>query len=244
MFYEHAMQMAFNFGAVEDLTWVRDQLRARLDRPAPIHARTPIGQLIKSSISSRTRDEVSLEAYHRLIEAYRTWSDLAEAPAEDIEAAIGEVTFADIKARDLRIALRTVASTHPDFDLTFLGGLGVPAALAWLERLRGVGRKVAASTLNFSTLRMPAFVVDTHVLRILHRFGFVRRTADIRAAYETIMAMRCDWNAAELAELHVLLKRLGQIICRADHACCDECPIRQRCKSAFASRYLPAAAAA
>lgn len=215
---------------------VRDQLRACLGRPDPVYVRTPIGQLVKSWISGRTRDEVSLNAYQRLLETYRTWGDLAEAPAKDVEAVIAEVTFSDAKARDLHVALRTIAGTHPDFDLTFLGRLRVPAALAWLERLRGVGRKVAASTLNFSTLRMPAFVVDTHVLRILPRFGLVRRTADIRAAYETIMAMRGDWSAAELAELHVLLKRLGQIICRADHACCDECPIRQRCTTIVASR--------
>ena len=228
------MQMAFGFGAAQDLEWVWDQLKSRLGRPGLIPVRTPIGQLVKSSISGRTRDEVSLGAYHRLVEAYPAWSDIARATTADIEAVIGDVTFPDVKARHLRAALRAIAATHPDFDLTFLGAQGVASALEWLERLPGVGRKVSASTLNFSTLRMPAFVVDTHILRILRRFGFVRSKADTRATYDATMTMLYDWSAADLAGLHMVMKRLGQDICRADYACCRDCPISRRCHAATA----------
>ncbi len=235
------MQMSLGFGADQDLEWVRDRLRSRFGRPDAILVRTPVGQLVKSSISGRTRDEVSLAAYHRLVEAYPDWSDLARATAADIEAVIADVTFPDVKARYVRDALRAIAARHPDFDLAFLGAQSVAKALAWLERLPGVGRKVSASTLNFSTLRMPAFVVDTHILRILRRFGFVRSKADIRTAYDATMATLCDWSAADLAELHVLMKHLGQTICRADHACCRDCPINQRCHAATARSRSPAA---
>lgn len=224
--------MAFGFGAVEEMAWVRDQLRSRFGRPHPIPARTPLGQLVKSSISGRTRDEISWNAYLRLIESYPEWSDLACAPPEDVEAIISDVTFANAKARHLYEALHLIAASRPDFDLSFLGRLSVARALAWLERLPGVGRKVAASTLNFSTLRMPAFVIDTHVLRILRRFGFVPSTADPRAAYDTTMAALDDWSAADLAEFHILVKRLGQHICRDPYAYCRHCPINQRCRTA------------
>ncbi len=224
------MQMAFDLGAGEDIAWVRARLRCRFGTIGGFVARTPVGQLVKSSISGRTRDEVSLGAYHRLIDAYPDWIDIARAAAADVEAVIGDVTFADVKARHLGEALRAVAACRPDFDLAFLGTLSVARALEWLERLPGVGRKVSASTLNFSTLRMPAFVVDTHILRILSRFGFVRGKADTRTAYDVTMAMACDWSAAELAELHIVMKRLGQEICRADRACCRDCPISQRCR--------------
>lgn len=226
------MQMSFGFGASEDMIWVRDQLRSRLGRPCMTPARTPIGQLVKSSISSRTLDEISLGAYERLVETYPDWSDLAGASPDEVQAVIGDVTFADVKARHLGEALRAVAAFRTDFSLAFLGRLTVARALAWLERLPGVGRKVSASTLNFSTLNMPSFVVDVHVLRILRRFGFVRSKAETVTAYDAVMAMTDTWSAAELAELHMLMKRLGQTICRFDRACCRNCPIRRRCKAA------------
>lgn len=223
--------MAFGFGAVEDIGWVRDRLRVRFGHAGPIRIRTPVGQLVKSSISGRTRDEVSLGAYQRLVAAYPRWSGLAGAAAGDIETVIGDVTFPDVKARYLREALRIIAARHPDFDLTFLGKLGVASALAWLERLPGVGRKVSASTLNFSLLHMPAFVVDTHILRILRRFGFVGGKADTRGAYDAMMEILQDWSAADLAELHILMKRLGQTTCCADRALCRRCPISERCRA-------------
>ena len=59
-------------------------------------------------------------------------------------------------------------------NLDFLGDHPVEQGLRWLEEIYGVGRKIAAATLNFSTLRKRAMVVDTHVLRVLRRFGFVK----------------------------------------------------------------------
>ena len=238
------MQMALGFGAAQDIEWVRDRLRSRFGHPGPIGVRTPIGQLVKSSISGRTRDEVSLYAYRRLIGAYPHWSDVVRATTADIEAIIADVTFADVKARYLRDALRNIAAGRPDFDLAFLGAQSVTSALEWLERLPGVGRKVSASTLNFSTLRMPAFVVDTHIVRILRRFGLVRSKADTRTAYDVTMAMIYEWSAADLAELHILMKRLGQTICRADRTCCRDCPIGRRCRASAARSRGPAAAGA
>jgi len=237
--YDEKMQMVFDFGAVADMAWVRNQLRFFFGRPDRVCARAPIGQLVKSSISHRTLDEVSLAAYQRLVEAYPEWPALATASTGDVEALIGDVTFPDVKARHLGDALRAIGARHPDFDLDFLGRLSVAEALAWLERLPGVGRKVSASTLNFSTLDMPAFVVDTHVLRVLGRYGFVRNTADTRAAYDAVMGASSRWSAAELAELHILMKRLGQTICRHDRARCPDCPIRRRCKAAATSARRP-----
>lgn len=238
------MQMAFSFGAVEDMEWVRDRLRSYFGHPEPIRVRTPVGQLVKSMISGRTRDEVSSGAYLRLVGAYPEWSDIARATIADVEAVISDVTFPDVKARHLGGALDAIAACRPDFDLTFLGGLGVARALAWLERLPGVGRKVSASTLNFSTLRMPAFVVDTHVLRVLRRFGFVRNKADTRTAYDRTMEILSDWSAADLAEVHVLMKQLGQNICCADRAKCRSCPISRRCQAAAARFQRPTKGAA
>jgi endonuclease-3 len=183
-------------------------------------------------ISSRTVDPVSRDASQRLEERYPAWQTLADAAVDEIKTTIQDVTFPDDKARNVHAALRMIAAQHPDFDLTFLQQMSVPQALCWLERLPGVGRKVAASTLNFSTLKMASFVIDTHILRLLRRFGFVRNKADIAGAYDLMMPMMGDWSAAELSEFHMLMKRLGQTVCRSNQAHCAHCPIGERCKSA------------
>ncbi len=226
------MQMVFGFGGTEDIEWLRDQLRRGFGSPGQLLVLPPAAQLVKSMISGRTRDEISFFAFVRLIKTYAGWSEVAHAAPSDLAAVISDVTFADDKARHLAKALLLIEDDHPDFDLEFLRAYPVTAALNWLERLPGVGRKVAASTLNFSTLDMPAFVVDTHVLRVLQRFGVVRSKADTRNAYDTIISTLPKWSAFALSELHVLIKHLGQTICQADRMQCSSCPIEARCHRA------------
>lgn len=224
------MQIAFDFGVGDDIEWLRDLLKLRFGEPGQFLVRPPTAQLVKSMISGRTRDATSLAAFERLIRTYAGWSEIAHAAPADIEAIIADVTFADVKARHLRQTLCSIAEHQADFSLEFLGAYPVEPALEWLERLPGVGRKVSASTLNFSTLMMPAFVVDTHVLRVLQRFGLVHREADTQNAYEVIMTALCRWTARALAELHILIKHLGQNICRADRPHCRSCPLSRRCR--------------
>ncbi len=228
------MQLGFSFGAAADLARVRDRLADHFGGCPPIPPlRAPTAQLVKSFLGGRTRDEVSLPAFERLTGAYPDWAMLVAASAGEVERVIEPVTFADVKSRRLLQTLRLIRAERPDFDLGFLGGLPVEDALGWLERLPGVGRKVAASTLNFSTLRRRAFVIDTHILRVLRRFGFVDPHCDTRGAYEAVMtAAPGGWAAAHFMQLHSLLKRLGQTICRHERGECYRCPIRHDCRSA------------
>jgi endonuclease-3 len=229
------MKNMFDFGDGAKLVQLRDLLIARFGRPEIGALREPMGQLVKSLISSRTRDEVSLPAYARLARAYPRWADMVAAPQGEIEAVIKDVTFADVKAGHLKRTLMVIATAHPDFRLDFLAAMPVPQALAWLERLPGVGRKVAAATLSFSTLRRPALVIDTHILRVLRRIGIVRPNATTENAYNIVMAAVDGWGADDLAELHSLMKCLGKTLCRFDRACCDDCPIESHCKTAIGS---------
>jgi endonuclease-3 len=223
------MQLGLDFGSPDIFADVLRRL-AICFGPAEIGpARTPIGQLAKSLISNRSYDAVSLGAYEKLTAAM-SWAEIAAAPVDRTEVLIGEVQFADVKARHLGQALRLVQEEHPDFDLRFLGNLSEADALSWLERLPGVGPKVAASVLNFSTLRRQAFVIDTHILRILRRLGLVGPRATGSAAYDGVRGALADWSASELTELHVHMKRLGQRICRPQRPHCDGCPLTGTCE--------------
>lgn len=224
------MQLTFDFGASDAVkaAWLR--LTAHFGPPDTGPARTPIGQLVKSLISNRTYDAVSLDAYARLIETF-SWTALAAAPVDRIEDLIAEVQFADTKARHLKATLQQVQAVHPNFDLGFLGDLAEAEALSWLQRLPGVGRKVAASVLNFSTMRREAFVIDTHVLRVLQRLSVVGPRVTATAAYDSLRGALADWSAADLTELHVQMKRLGQDVCRPTRPRCGVCPLKADCRA-------------
>lgn len=189
-----------------------------------------MAQLVRSLLGSRTRDEVSWRVYRKLVHLFPQWADLAAASPEVIEAAIIGVTHFEKKAKYIDQALRLIATDCPDYSIDFLGDWPTCRALVWLRRLNGVGPKIAAATLNFSTLCMPAFVVDTHVLRVLQRFGLVGPRADTEKACLVVMSAAKGWSAGEPEELHVLLKRLGQTRCKHGLVGCEQCPLNASCK--------------
>ena len=190
----------------------------------------PVDQLVAAMISSRTRDEVSWPAYQRLKALFRSWDALAEAEPEAVGQAIAHVTHAEIKAGWLPEALRRIVVRTGSLSLDFLADMPVDEAMAWLQALPGVGDKTAAATLNFSTLRRPVMVVETHVWRVARRIGLAPRNAEPAAVRETIMAgAPTGWDADDFFELHWLLKRLGQTLCQDQRTRCGACPVAVLC---------------
>jgi endonuclease III len=225
-----AMQPSFAFCGGNDVERWRQRLAPGRD-DSPLPGRRPIGQLVKSLISGRTKDPVSLSAYRRLCARFGSARRIAAAPVDEIAATIAEVTFAEAKAQWLSGALAAIAEERQDLALEFLDTLPLDDALAWLERLPGVGRKVAASTLNASTLRRPVFIVDTHVLRVLQRLGFAGPHADARRVSEAMAAAVPHWSGEDFLRFHIACKRLGQQACHAGRPECAACPLAFDCPS-------------
>jgi endonuclease-3 len=221
------MQHVFGFGLSDVAGW-----HAALGCPAappPVRRRTATGQLVKSMLSARTLDAVSIAAYDALVALFPTPELLAAALPAEIEAVVAPVTFAADKAAHLAAALAAIGRERPDYDLAFLAERPLADALAWLERLPGVGRKVSASTLNAGTLALPVMIVDTHVLRVLKRLGFVGPATDYRAASEAVTAAMPDWSGDDFLLFHIALKRLGQTTCRWELPECGRCPLAADC---------------
>lgn len=212
---------------------LREQLRQVVGPYELRPALSPTAQLVKGMISSRTRDEVSLPAFVRLMRRFSTWPELAAASAGEVQATIFDVQWPERKAPQIVAALRMVRASRPDYDLRFLRRGSLMQALAWLTAIPGVGPKIAAATVNFSTLCMPAFVIDTHVLRVLRRLRLVDPAADIATAYDETMRTLAGWSAAELQDLHVLFKAFGQTVCHEVGPACARCPLRAQRPSAF-----------
>jgi endonuclease III len=231
MFHSARMQARFDFcghGEIECWSQRLAPLLAGVDLPP---RRSPVGQLVKSMISSRTRDAVSLAAYHRLVARFGSPAGIAAAESAIIAEIIADVTFPEAKAEHLVDALRRIAEACRGYRLDFLAAMPLDEALAWLERLPGVARKVAASTLNASTLDRPVFIVDSHVQRVLRRLGLGGPRADIRALSEAVTAAMPDWSGGDFLRFHVAVKRLGQRICRFEAPSCAACPLAGDCPS-------------
>jgi endonuclease III len=222
------MQTAFDFKQV-DLRAIRDRLSARFGRIPDGERLDPVSQFVCSFLGSRTPDPISWNAFARLVMRYRSWDAVADAPEVDIEALIRNVTFPEKKAPELKGALRRTRASYGKINFDFLVDLEIGQALFQLEQIQGVGRKTAAATLNFSTLRGRAFVVDTHVLRVLRRFGFVGANASTEAAYDAVMAAADDFDADGLRQLHWHLKSFGQKTCSHAQARCASCPLSNMC---------------
>lgn len=226
------MQLRFDFLRMDILRW-RDTLAgATQNRPVFSKAQPTLAaadQLIKSLISSRTCDEVSYAAYDRLRMQYPDFAAICEANVTDIEAVICDVSFAADKAANLRATLRIIEREYPGFDLLPLGDMSLDRALGWLESLPGVGRKVAAATLNASRLAMPVMVVDTHIMRVLQRLGAIALRASGLTASNAVTASFPDWKAEDFRDLHARLKNLGQAVCHHGEPQCGTCPLREDC---------------
>jgi endonuclease-3 len=223
------MQANLFSGQSADLRSIRDRLKIAFGRDRAGFRVSAINQFIRSFISSRTMDWQSDRAFMRLLNRYSGPEALAQAPVIEIEAVLEGVQFADKKARELKDALLHIRARTGSVDLDFLAGLDVETALIWLEQIRGVGRKIAAATLNFSVLRKSAFVVDTHIIRIMRRFGFVKPNAETEDVYDAVMEAARDMSADDLTELHWHLKRLGQNTCKAFQVSCNVCPLSEIC---------------
>jgi endonuclease-3 len=225
------MQFDFGFSGHDDILRWQAALAPVRAQVAPLPRRSPIGALVKSMISGRTRDSVSLAAYDRLVAAFGTPGRLLAVGRGEVLRCIAGVTHAEDKAGYVVGALGRIAAERKGFDLSFLATPPIGEALAWLERLPGVGRKVAAATLNASTLDRPVLIVDSHVLRVLQRLGLVDRHAEARAASAAVTAAMPEWQGDDFLDFHIATKTLGQTFCRFDAPDCARCPLGADCRS-------------
>jgi endonuclease-3 len=180
-----------------------------------LHYRNPWQLLVATVLSAQTTDANVNRATPGLFARWPSAEDLAEADPEQVEAVVYSTGYYRQKARSV-IALSA--------DLVERFGGEVPADLAALTSLRGVGRKTASVVLA-EAFRRPAIAVDTHVGRLARRLGMSRETdpakveADLQALYP----------AREWAGISMRFILFGREVCTARRPRCAECPLADRC---------------
>ncbi len=227
--------MQLNLGPDErtaKLAEIQSLLIARFGRAfRPVAERSgPVWQLVQGVIGAQTRTAVSNRATHALLAHFGDWDAAAAADIAEIKPFLTDQTFPQMSAERLKACLSTIAEERGSVTLDHIHNLPVADAMAWLETLPGVGRKISAGVINASSMNRAAMVIDSHHRRILQRLGFVPPKADTARAYDTIMRLLPpDWSPMDMDEHHMLMKSLGQTYCRPKHPKCADCPVADLC---------------
>ncbi|SIN59571.1 endonuclease-3 [Parasphingorhabdus marina DSM 22363] len=204
----------------------------RIIRP-PEKRRDPVWTLVQGVVGARSKTRISNANTDNLLAEYGAWESVADAPVDELTDRLRTATFPGQSAQRLKACLTEIREQRGEVSLTHLHNLPIEDAMAWLESLPGVGRKISAGVLNASTLNRKALVIETAHCRVMQRTGLIPPTADFARAFDELMpVLPEEWAAEDMDEHHLLAKRLGQTYCRPKQPDCASCPIRQDCRTA------------
>jgi endonuclease-3 len=203
-----------------DLNRIIDMMEEEaIKRGAPVYAlkndlKTPYQHLIFAVLSSRTRDEVTVEAGRRLYERAKSPEMLLKLDVREIEELIRGVGFYRVKAKKLKQLAKKLVEEYSS---------EVPLNFDELLKLPGVGRKTA--NLVLASQNIPTIAVDTHVHRISNRLGLVKtkKPEDTERELKKIFPENL-WNKINRAFVG-----FGQTVCKPQRPLCDDCPLSSLC---------------
>src|ERR671936_1053643 len=176
----------------------------------------PLELLVATILSAQCTDERVNEVTARLFKTYRSAEDYANAPPEELEAAVKPTGFYRTKARYIQAACRVIAEHHSG---------EVPRQMEQLIALPGVARKTANVVLGNAYGVVEGVVVDTHVARVARRVGLTA-SADPLMVEADLMARlpRTHW----LSFVHQMIAH-GRALCKAQRPLCPACPLNDLC---------------
>src|SRR5579885_2500426 len=100
----------------------------------PFSSKDPMSMLVDILLSHRTRDEQTAAAYANLLRVFGSWEAVRDAPTGEVQAAIENVNFPEIKAPRLQAVMRQITAERGNLNLDFLRDLPVQEGTAWLNR--------------------------------------------------------------------------------------------------------------
>ncbi|MGF1513408.1 MAG: endonuclease III domain-containing protein [Elainellaceae cyanobacterium] len=172
-------------------------------------------QLISCIISIRTYDEVSLPASRRLFAQARTPAALNALPVAEIEAIIEPSTYAERKAQQISAIAQQIVEQH---------GGDLPAEVDLLRSFKGVGPKCAHLALGIGA-GQPYISVDTHVHRVVNRWGLV----NTKTPEKTFTALEAQVARSRWVDINRILMPFGKYVCTTAVPQCSSCPVKASC---------------
>ena len=179
--------------------------------------------LFSVRLSAQCTDARVNQVTPALFARFPTLESFAQAEPEEVEPYIRSCGFFHGKARDLVGCARQLLER---FD----GKL--PGTMEELTSLPGVGRKTANLILG-DVYHQPAYVCDTHCIRITGRLGITDGSKDPLQVERQLRAILPPEESSDFCHRMVLF---GRDVCTARSPKCDGCPLRADCASAKAEK--------
>ena len=167
-------------------------------------------------LSAQCTDERVNKVTPALFARFPTLESFAEADPAEVGEYIRSCGFFNGKARDLVACAQQILERH---------GGKVPGTMEELTALSGVGRKTANLILG-DVFGQPAYVCDTHCIRITGRLGLTDGSKDPLSVEKQLRAVLPPEESSDFCHRMVLF---GRDRCTARKANCDGCPLRADC---------------
>ncbi len=173
--------------------------------------------LIATILSAQCTDARVNIVTKDLFVKYPTLEAFASAELAELEQDIRSTGFYHNKAQNIIACAREILAKHHGI---------VPKDIDELTALAGVGRKTA-NVIRGNVYNIPSIVVDTHVKRISNKLGFTQESDPVKIEYELMERLPEDhWI---LFNIHIIT--LGRTICTARNPQCENCFLRDLCKT-------------
>uniref|UniRef100_A0A452EMB6 Endonuclease III-like protein 1 n=2 Tax=Capra hircus TaxID=9925 RepID=A0A452EMB6_CAPHI len=177
--------------------------------------------LLSLMLSSQTKDQVTAGAMQRLRARGLTVDSILQTDDSTLGTLIYPVGFWRSKVKYIK---QTTAILQQRY------GGDIPASVAELVALPGVGPKMAHLAMAVAWGTVSGIAVDTHVHRIANRLRWTKEAT--RSPEETRRALE-EWLPRELwREINGLLVGFGQQTCLPVHPRCQACLNRALCPAA------------
>lgn len=174
--------------------------------------------LIATRLSAQCTDKRVNMITPALFSRFPTVDAFAEAEVSEVEEYIKSCGLFHTKASDIVMMCAMLRDIY--------GGV-VPDTIEELTKLPGVGRKTANLIVG-DLYGKPAFVCDTHVIRLTNLLGL----SDTKDAARVEKQLRACVPPEEGLMLCHRLVRHGREVCIARSPRCEACVLREVCKSA------------
>lgn len=180
---------------------------------------TPFEAVVAVLLSAQCTDKRINQVTPALFLRFPTPFEMAESNVDEILSYISTVSYPNAKAEHLlAMSQKLVNDFHgevpDDFDL--------------LQTLPGVGRKTA-NVVCATIFNQPSMPVDTHVFRVAHRIGLV--SPRDKTPFDVEKTLRKYFPTEILTKAHHWLVLHGRYVCTAKNPKCNDCGIRNVCKS-------------
>jgi endonuclease-3 len=190
------------------------------DAKISLNFSNPLELLVATQLSAQSTDELVKRVTADLFKKYRSAEDYATVSQEELEKDIKSTGFYHSKAKNIRAAAQRIMTNY---------GGKVPSTMEDLVTLPGVGRKTANVVLGNAFGIVEGIVVDTHVGRLVRRFGWTTNKDPVKVEQDLMRIIpRKDW-----LDLPSLLIYHGRAICKAHKPLCAQCTLVHLCPSAF-----------